>query len=66
MLLEALDAEELLADRLFAIPRYRLRRAPEGAEDCRSQTDLSCPARARDEAFGSRIDADAEGFGGEG
>jgi hypothetical protein len=33
MLLEALDAEELLADGLFAIPRYGLRRAPEGAQD---------------------------------
>jgi hypothetical protein len=33
MLLEALDAEELLADRLLAIPRYGLRRAPEGAQN---------------------------------
>src|SRR5688500_4103011 len=32
MLLKALDAEEFLADRLFAIPRYGLRRVPEGAQ----------------------------------
>jgi hypothetical protein len=41
MLLEALDAEELLADRLLAIPRYGLRRAPEGAQNG-FQTGLSC------------------------
>jgi hypothetical protein len=40
MLLEALDAEELLADRLFAIPRYGLRPAPEGAPN-EFQPDLS-------------------------
>ena len=32
MLLEPFDAEELLADGCFAIPRYGLRRAPEGEQ----------------------------------
>jgi hypothetical protein len=37
MLLETLDAEELLADGLFVIPRYGLRDATESAKKCRSQ-----------------------------
>jgi hypothetical protein len=64
VLLEALGAEELLADRLFAIPRYRLRAAPEDAENCRFQSGLSSAARARGEALGLRIAADAQGVGG--
>ena len=40
VLLEPLDAEELRADRLLAIPRYGLRRAPEGAPN-EFQPDLS-------------------------
>src|SRR5439155_1420074 len=37
MLLETLDAEELLADGLFVIPRCGLRDATESAKKCRSQ-----------------------------
>jgi hypothetical protein len=43
MLLEALDTEELLADGLVVIPRRGWRRAPEGAQDYRSQRDASTP-----------------------
>ena len=38
MLLEPLDAEELLADGLFAVPRRSLRRSPERATEHRSQS----------------------------
>jgi len=43
MLLEALDTEELLADRFLVIPRRGLRRAPEDPQNCRSQGGSSSP-----------------------
>src|SRR3990172_700888 len=43
MLLETLDAEELLADGLFVVPWCGLRRAPERAENHRSQSGLATP-----------------------
>jgi hypothetical protein len=43
MLLETLDAEELLADRLFVVPWRGLRRAPERAENRRFQSGFATP-----------------------